>query len=88
MNINYELIVDYLLPFLTLNYDNETYELGIYANRHKKYLKENHCIIYYNLLTSNKLNSYLSDMKLWVQKMNNIKNIATEIVNKEIIYSY
>lgn len=27
-----------------------------------------------------------SDMMLWVQKMNNISNRATEIVNKEIIY--
>ena len=118
MNINYELIDDYLLPCLTLNDDNETYELGIYANRHKRYLKENHRITYNNLLTSNKLNSYLSDierqaqdyyqtlvkslaekenvteklkvndMMLWVCKMNNIKNIATEIVNKEIIYNF
>lgn len=118
MNINYELIDDCLLPYLTLNNDNESYELGIYAKRHKRYLKENHCIIYYNPLTSNKLNSYLSDiekqaqnnyrllvkslaekenvteelkandMMLWVQKMNNIKNMAAEIVNKEIIYNY
>lgn len=27
-----------------------------------------------------------TDMMLWVQKMNNIRNRATEIVNKEIIY--
>ena len=27
-----------------------------------------------------------SDMMLWVRKMNNISNRATEIVNKEIIY--
>lgn len=117
MKINYELKDDYLLPCLTLN-DDKTYELGVYANRHKKYLKENHRIIYYNLLTSNKLNSYLNDiekqaqdyyqtlikslaekenvteelkandMMLWVQKMNNIKSIATEIVNKKIIYNY
>ena len=29
------------------------------GQRHKEYLKENHRIIYYNLLTSGKLNAYL-----------------------------
>ena len=28
----------------------------------------------------------VSDMMSWVRKMNNIRNRATEIVNKEIIY--
>ena len=85
--------------------------------RHKRYLKQNHKVLYYNLLTSGKLNSYLtdieqqaqhlfsrlvndiaekenvteelkaSDMMLWVQKMNNIRNRATEIVNADIIYT-
>ena len=71
---------------------------------------------YYKLLTSGKLNSYLTgiekqaqdlflrlvkdlaeqenvteelkttDMMLWVQKMNNVRNRATEIVNVDIIY--
>ena len=84
--------------------------------RHKRYLKQNHKVLYYNLLTSGKLNSYLADieqqaqnlflrlikelakkenvteelkstdMMLWVQKMNNIRNRATEIVNADIIY--
>lgn len=63
MNINYELIDDYLLPCLTLDNDKKSYELGAFANRHKKYLKENHRIIYYNLLTSNKLYSYLNDIE-------------------------
>ena len=84
--------------------------------RHKRYLKQNHNVLYYNLLTSGKLNSYLADieqqaqdlflrlvkelakkenvteelkstnMMLWVQKMNNIRNRATEKVNADIIY--
>ena len=28
-----------------------------------------------------------TDQMLWVQKMNNIRNRATEIINNEIIYS-
>lgn len=35
------------------------YEIGFWGQRHKEYLKENHRIIYYDLLTSGKLNSYL-----------------------------
>ena len=84
--------------------------------RHKRYLKQNHKVRYYNLLTSGKLNSYLADieqqaqdfflrlvkdlaekenitgelkatdMMLWVQKMNNIRNRAREIVNDEMVF--
>ena len=80
-------------------------------------MKQNHKVLYYNLLTSGKLNSYLADieqqaqqlflrlvndlaekenvteelkstdMMLWVQKMNNIRNRATEIVNAELIFT-
>ena len=51
MKVKYEEYSDYLLPCLTLNNDNKYYELGVFANRHRRYLKENHRIIYYNLLT-------------------------------------
>ena len=74
-------------------------------------------MLYYNLLTSGKLNSYLADieqqaqqlflrlvkelaeqenlteelkaidMMFWVQKMNNVRIRATEIVNADIIYT-
>ena len=29
----------------------------------------------------------VTDMMLWVQKMNNIRNRATEIVNEQVIYN-
>ena len=35
------------------------YEIGFWGQRHKEYLKGNHKVIYYNLLTKGKLNSYL-----------------------------
>lgn len=38
------------------------YEIGIWGQRHNKYLKEHHKVIYYNLLTQCKLNSYLHDI--------------------------
>lgn len=79
-------------------------------------MKSNHRVLYYNLLTSSKLDNYLADveeraknlfeqtvkslaeqeqvteklnaenMMFWVQKMNNIRNRATEIVNEQVIY--
>ena len=101
---------DYLLPNLTLSDENQS-QIGVWGTRHKRYLKSNHRVLYYNFLTSGKLDNYLSNvehqaenlfeqtvkslaeqervteklkaenMMLWVQKMNNIRNRATEIVN-------
>lgn len=40
------------------------YEIGFWGQRHKEYLKEQHRVIYFNLLTQCKLNSYLHDIDL------------------------
>ena len=80
-------------------------------------MKQHHKILYYNLLTSGKLQSHLADTEeqaqalfsrlvkeyadkegvneklkadnqmLWVQKVNNISNRATEIVNAEVVFT-
>ena len=113
----YTQVGDYMLPDLLPAEEEKEANIGVWGMRHKRYLKQNHKVLYYNLLTSGKLNSYLadveqqaqdlflrlvkdlaekenvteelkaSDMMLWVQKMNNIRNQATEIVNAEIIYT-
>lgn len=57
MNGSYVEIGDVKVPALVSVGTN--YEIGIWGQRHKAYLKENHRVIYYNLLTSGKLNSYL-----------------------------
>ena len=107
---------DYMLPDLLPAEEEKEANIGVWAMRHKRYLKQNHKVRYYNLLTKGKLNSYLTDieqqaqdlflrlvkdlaekenvteelkstdMMLWVQKMNNIRNRATEIVNDEVIF--
>ena len=112
----YTQVGDYMLPDLLPAEEEKEANIGVWAMRHKRYLKQNHKVRYYNLLTSGKLNSYLvdieqqaqdlflrlvndlaekenvteklkaTDMMLWVQKMNNICNRATEIVNADIIY--
>ena len=58
----YEIQGNYLLPNLTLQ-DEKQYSIGVWGMRHKQYLKQNHKVIYYNLLTEGKLNSYLADIE-------------------------
>ena len=113
----YTQVGDYMLPDLLPAEEEKKTNIGVWAMRHKRYLKQNHKVRYYNLLTSGKLNSYLVDIEqqaqdlfsrlvkdlaekenvkekfkadnqmLWVQKMNNIRNQATEIINAELIYT-
>lgn len=113
----YTQVGDYMLPDLLPAEEETEANIGFWGMRHKRYLKQNHKVRYYNLLTSGKLNSYLADieqqaqqlflrlvkelaeqekvteelkstdMMLWVQKMNNVRNRATEIVNAELIYT-
>lgn len=108
---------DYMLPNLLPAEEETEANIGIWAMRHKRYLKQNHKVRYYNLLTSGKLNSYLADIEqqaqdlflwlvkelaekenvneelkaenlmLWVQKMNNIRNRAMEVVNTKLIFT-
>ena len=115
LNVRYEQQDDYFIPCVTIN-EQANLHIGVWANRYRQQLKQFHRVRYYNLLTSEKLYEYLTDIEeqaekmfeklikslaekeivteklktdkpmLWVQKMNSIRNRATEIVNSEIIY--
>ena len=52
---------DYFIPNLVLPAEKEK-PIGIWGQRHKRYLMQNHRVQYVNLLTSGELNSYLSDI--------------------------
>lgn len=65
--INYTLVGDVYLPNLISADTN--YPIGIWGQRHKEYLKENHKLMYYNLLTQGKLNSYLHDVDVRAKDM-------------------
>ena len=52
---------DYLLPNLTVP-EEEQKSIGIWGQRHARYLKQHHKILYYNLLTSGKLNAHLTEI--------------------------
>ena len=53
---------DCYLPNLVLPTEKETRPIGVWGQRHLRYLKECHRITYATLLTSGKLNSYLVDI--------------------------
>lgn len=65
--MDYTLVGGVYLPNLVSTDTN--YPIGIWGQRHKEYLKENHKLRYYNLLTSGKLNSYLHDVDVRAKEM-------------------
>ena len=113
--LHYELVGD---CYLIAGEDEpeEERSIGVWGQRHLRYLKEHRRVRYANLLTIGKLNDYLAGLNeqaeamfsqlvkllaemegvtevlkaenqmLWVQKMNNLRNAAMEIVSNEFIY--
>ncbi len=64
----YEKQGDYYLPCLTLP-EEESKPVGIWGQRHLRYIKQHKRIFYANLLTSCKLNSYLADIDEQAEEM-------------------
>ena len=77
----YTQIGDYLLPDLSLPAEKETGNIGVWALRHKRYLKHHHKVLYYNLLTSGKLDSYLADIEEQAQQL--FLRLVKELAEKE-----
>ena len=72
---------DYLLPNLALPAEKETGNIGVWALRHKRYIKQHHKVLYYNLLTSGKLDSYLADIEEQAQQL--FLRLVKELAEKE-----
>ncbi len=64
----YELQGDYYLPCLSLP-EEEQKPVGIWGQRHLRYIKEHKRTFYANLLTSCNLNSYLADIDKQAEEM-------------------
>ena len=60
---------DYLLPCLSLPTEKENKPIGVWGQRHLRYLKQHRKAFYTNLLTSGKLNSYLADIDKQAEDM-------------------
>lgn len=74
----YTQVGDYMLPDLL---PAEEANIGVWAMRHKRYLKQNHKVLYYNLLTSGKLNSHLADIEQQAQNL--FSRLVKDLAEKE-----
>ena len=64
----YTRVGNYLLPNLTIP-EEEQKPIGIWGQRHARYLKRYHKILYYNLLSSGKLNAHLAEIDRQAEEM-------------------
>ena len=99
------------------NGPGEEKPIGIWGQRHLRYIRQYKKSLYFDLFVSGKLNAYLADIDAqaedsfsrlvketaaregvtealkaedqmaWVGRMNNIRERATEIVNRELIFT-
>ncbi len=76
----YELIGDYYIPCLTLPTEKEK-PIGVYGQRHLRYIRQHKRLLYSNLLTSGKLNRYLADIDRQAEKM--FFRLMNEMVESE-----
>ena len=112
----YELQGEYYIPCLKVP-DEEQRPIGIWGQRHLRYLQQHRKAVYTELQVTGKLNGYLADLNkqaekmflelvkqlaaydgvteelkdknqmLWVQRMNNIRDRARDVVNSDLIYA-
>ena len=59
---------DYFIPNLTLSEEEEQRAVGVWGQRHLRYLKEYRRGLYLDVLTSGRLNSYLADIEEQAQE--------------------
>ncbi len=78
--ISYTLHGDYYLPDLALS-DEEEQPIGLWGQRHLRYIKQHRKVLYLNLLTSGKLNGYLADIDKQAEEM--FSRLVNQIVESE-----
>lgn len=64
----YELQGDYYIPCLKFP-EEEQQPIGVWGQRHLRYIKQNRKALYLNLLTRGKLNGYLADLDKQAEEM-------------------
>lgn len=82
MGGTYTIQGDFRLPNLTLPTE-ETRPIGVWGQRRLRYLKQNHKVLYYNLLTSGKLHSHLADTEEQAQEL--FSRLVRELAEKKSI---
>ena len=74
----------YLIPDLTLPTEEKT--IGIWEQRHLRYIKEHKRLFYVNLLTSGKLNSYIANTNEQAEEL--FFRLVKEMTKKQKITEY
>ena len=76
----YELQGDYYLPCLKLPKE-ESRHIGIWGQRHLRYLKQHRKVLYSELLISGKLNDYLADLNKQAEEL--FSRLVKQLAEKE-----
>ena len=77
----YELQGDYYIPCLTLPTEKEYKPIGLWGQRHKRYLQEHKRTVYTSLPMNGKLNSYLADIDKQATEM--MFRLVEQMADKE-----
>lgn len=80
MGISYTLQGDYYLPDFVLP-DEEEQSIGLWGQRHLRYIKQHRKVLYLNLLTSGKLNGYLADINKQAEDM--LSRLVEQMAERE-----
>lgn len=65
----YELRGDYYIPCLELPAEKEERSIGVWGQRHLRYIREHKKALYTSLLTNGKLQSYFADVEEQAQEL-------------------
>ena len=79
--ISYTLQGDYYLPDLALSDEEKGVEIGVWGQRHLRYIKQHRKVLYLNLLTSGKLNGYLADINKQAEDM--LSRLVEQMAERE-----
>ena len=80
--ISYTLQGDYYLPDLALS-DEEEQSIGLWGQRHLRYIKQHRKVLYLNLLTSGKLNGHLADINKQAEDM--LSRLVEQMAERESV---
>ena len=77
--LKYELVGDYYL--IAGDEEPEELHIGIWGQRHLRYLKKHRRVVYAELLTSGKLNNYLANLNEQAEEM--FSRLVEEIAERD-----
>ena len=78
----YELQGDYYIPCLKLP-EEEQQPIGVWGQRHLRYIKQHRKVLYLNLLTSGKLNGHLADIDKQAEDM--LSRLVKQMAERECV---